>query len=285
MPSKKTRISRRKIKNNKHHHFLLILLLIAAVIVFLYKDFGKEDLKPVTHEQAAPAETAPPEKDDILPRVAIVIDDLGPNKKAVIEILDMDVPFTFSVLPNETYSRWIADRAHAMGHDVVGHIPMEAKTPHKLGNGGLYTWMTDNEILKTLIDDIDSIPHIKGISNHMGSAFTEDKRAMRSVISALKEHGLFYLDSLTTSRSAGFNIADEMGIQVFKRDIFLDIKDDPDFIRNQWASVLKIAGKKGFAITIAHPRQNTVEFFRKTLPQSRVRIVPLSELSSVDSHR
>jgi hypothetical protein len=279
MPSKKRRISKRRIKGKKHRYILLILFLIVAATFFLYKEFSEEgvqrkkDLKPKISKQVQPEERFKP-----LPRVAIVIDDLGPSKKAAVNILNINASLTLSILPHETYTKWIAGEGHSRGYDVLGHIPMEAIKPHRLGKGGLYTWMTDNEVRETLEEDLDSIPYIKGVSNHMGSAFTKDERTMYIVISGLKEHRLFFLDSLTTPKSVGFKLAMEQGVKTIKRDIYLDNEDNPDYIETQWKRLVKIARKRGYAIALAHPRKNTIEFLKKTLPSNKVTVVPLSEI-------
>ena len=252
--------------------------MIAAATFFFYREPGKETFihKP---QPGVTKKTEPKERTKPLPEVAIVIDDLGPSKKAVLEVFNINASLTFSILPLETYTKWIAEEAYRLGYDVIGHIPMEASKPHSLGKGGLYTWMTDNEILDALAEDLDSIPHIKGISNHMGSAFTEDERTMYVLMSGIKERGLFYLDSLTTPASVGSRIAREHGIKVLIRDIFLDYKDSPRDIETQWKKLIGIARKKGYAIAIAHPKNNTIEFLKKTLPSNQVTVVPLSEFA------
>ena len=276
MSSKKRKIKRRHIKSKKHYHILFISFLVVVGIFFIYKEFSKEDFIPVkTLKQFKPAE-----KKKILPKIAVVLDDLGPSKKAAEYFFGIHVPFTLSILPQETHTSWIADEAQRLGYDVIGHIPMEAKIPHKLGKGGLYTWMTENEIRDVLERDINSIPHIAGVSNHMGSAFTEDERAMSIVMSVLKDHELFFLDSLTNPRSLGSALATEHNIRILKRDIFLDNKDNPDYIREQWQKAVRIAQKRGYAIVLAHPKKSTTEFLEQAFAgdKDEVEIVPLSAL-------
>lgn len=279
MPSKKTRISRRKIKGKRHRHIFLILIFILTAIFFLHKEFSKDIPQPQEDTVREVVKKTPPKKEpEALPKIVVIIDDLGPSKKAAVDILKINAPFTFSILPHETYSGWIAEKAHSFGYDIIGHIPMEAIKPHKLGKGGLYTWMTDNEILETLNDDLDSIPYLKGISNHMGSAFTRDKRSMSLVISGLKDRGLFFLDSLTSSSSIGFRLAKERGLMTIKRDVFLDNKNDTVYIEARWKELIKIARQKGYAIGIAHAKKNTIRFLQKALPGNQVTVVPLSEI-------
>ncbi|MEK7309085.1 MAG: divergent polysaccharide deacetylase family protein, partial [Nitrospirota bacterium] len=188
-------------------------------------------------------------------------------------------PLTLSVMPRQTHTGWIAEEGHRRGYDIIGHIPMEAKESHALGSGGLYTWMTEDEIRETLEGDFVSIHYARGISNHMGSAFTEDDRAVRILLSVLKEHGFFFLDSLTTSKSAGVRLAKEQGVKILKRDIFLDYNDSPSDIKTEWDKLIAIAQKNGYAIALAHPKKNTIEFLRKTLPSNKVTVVPISKLA------
>jgi polysaccharide deacetylase 2 family uncharacterized protein YibQ len=279
VPTRKGRISRRRIRNRKHRHILLILFLIAACLFFIYSEFGREELRQ-RYETAptSPGALQQEKEPDTAPKIALVIDDLGPSKKAAINIFNINVPFTLSVLPHETFTRWIAEEGHGLGYDVIGHIPMEPKGQVSPGKGGLYTGMSDKEIIRTLKDDLHSVPHIKGVSNHMGSAFTEDERAMNALLSVLKEHDLFFLDSLTTPGSVGFKMAKKKGIRTVKRDVFLDNSDDFEYIEAQWKKLVDVAGSKGYAVGIAHAKKDTIEFLEKILPGSNVTVVSLTEI-------
>ncbi len=263
-------------KSKRQYHILLILFLAASAVVFLYRESGRETFMPVVQPEGTAAR---PEK---IPQIAVVIDDLGPNKKTAEHILNINVPLTLSILPRETYSKWIADEGHRTGHDIIVHVPMEAVDAHSLGKGGLYTWMTDDEIRNVLKEDLGSVPHASGISNHMGSAFTKDERAMYVLLSGIRNDRLFFLDSLTSPESVGYSTAVQLGVTALKRDTFLDYIDNPAAIRKQWNSSIDIAESRGYAIVLAHPRKNTIAFLQKTLPDSRVKIVPLSRLAFHD---
>ncbi len=280
MPSKRRRIKSRMKRRPK----ILILFLIVLCIFLFFEEFGRENIpkrfmdifKRKEKTEISLPEKPPPKT---LPKVSIIMDDLGPNKKNAEDVFKLNIPLTISILPQEVYTKWIAQESHRLGHEIIGHIPMEATRPLKLGKGGLYTWMTDDEISQTLIEDIRSIPHITGVSSHMGSAFTKDKRAMHAVISELKKQNLFFIDSLTTAKSVAFQSAKAQNLKVLRRDIFLDYKDNPREIKAQWKKLVKISRKKGYAITMAHPRKNTLEFLQKTLENNNeVAVVPVAQL-------
>ena len=196
-------------------------------------------------------------------------------------VLALDAPLTLSILPHETYSKWIANEGNRLGHQILAHIPMEAVTPQKMGKGALRRSMSSKEIARTLAKDIRSIPHISGASNHMGSAFTKDRRAMLAVIMELKKDHLFFLDSFTTHKSIAYKLAKEKGLTALRRDVFLDNKDNLHEIEIQWKRLIKIAREKGHAIALAHPRKNTLKFLQNALANNReVTVVPISELIS-----
>lgn len=281
MPPRKRRVKK---KSNNRRPLLLILILVIAGIFFIYKESGKEKvpsglLKLYKTEKKLPLSVPDLPSPVSLPKVAIVMDDLGISKIKVKTLFEMKQPITFSVLPLQRYSRWTAEEAHRRGYDVILHIPMEALGKMKLGKGGLYLKMSNSEIIEILEININSLPFIKGASSHMGSAFTQDKRAMGTVAAMLKKHDLFFLDSITSPDSVGYSMAKASGIEALRRDIFLDNEDDLKEIAHQWERLVAIAKKEGYAIALAHPRENTLQFLQKILKNNdKVSVVPLSEL-------
>ncbi|MEW6107821.1 MAG: divergent polysaccharide deacetylase family protein [Nitrospirota bacterium] len=287
MSGKKNNSRKRKSIIKTRHLLLFFLALFVTAGIFFYNELSTDvfqSMKDVHHKKGAERETAKQASQHAkmrVPEVAIVIDDLGPSRKPVLRLFEIKAPITLSVLPGEPHSAWIADEGHRLGYDVIAHIPMEAKEPQKLGEGGLYTWMTDEEIRDTLSREIELMPYIDGVSNHMGSAFTEDERSMKVLMTVLKERGLFFLDSLTTSRSVGENIARAKEIRLIKRDIFLDNNGSQSSLEAGWKKLIGIAHSKGRAIALAHPKESTIEFLEKALRNNEVKVVPLSKISGI----
>ncbi len=276
---------RKKSKSNrKRRHIILILLLIIAAVFLFIEESGRENIPKSFFDMFKSGKKPEITKPDIrqtktLPKIAIVIDDLGPSRKLAEQVLKIKSPLTLSILPQQDYSAWIAEEGKRLGRDVMIHIPMEASKPLRLGKGGLYTWMTDHEIAQTIEEDLRSVPYVKGANNHMGSGFTKDERGMLVVIEALKKKGLFFLDSQTTSDSVGYKLAKSQGLKALHRDVFLDDADNLREIEIQWNRLMKIAQKKGNAIALAHPRENTLEFLKKALSNNKeIKVVPVSEL-------
>ena len=113
----------------------------------------------------------------------------------------------------------------------------------------------------------------------MGSLFTTDEDKMRILLEGIKEKNLFFVDSLTNSKSCGYKIAKELGIKAGKRDIFLDISSDPEEINKRIDELLKIAKEKGSAIAIGHAKIQTINVLKeriKDFEENGIDIVPVS---------
>ena len=215
-------------------------------------------------------------------RVAIVIDDLGPNLQYARRLTGLDPSMTFAVIPWQVHSKEIVQLATSLGMEVILHQPMEARQHQGDGMPGmLYTSMTDREIMDTLSANLDAYSGIAGINNHMGSAFTEDARALGVVFEVLKEKGLYFLDSRTTDRTVGRKLGRLHELPVFERDVFLDNESDDEYMTGMWARFLREAGANGHAVLIAHGRLESIEFLEARLPElkgERLRLLPLSAL-------
>ncbi len=217
-------------------------------------------------------------------RAAIVIDDMGRDINALRRILAIDIPVTISVLPYLSHSRETAVEASERGREVLLHLPMEPMNMarNNPGKGALLTTMGEDEIKGLVREDIDSIPNILGVNNHMGSRFTGDERSMRAVLEVLKEDGdLFFLDSKTISSSKAYELAREMGVKSAERSVFLDNKRDVEYIRERLTELIEVANRKGEGIAIGHPYPETIRAIEEMAPLFRekgVEVVRLSEL-------
>jgi len=226
--------------------------------------------------------TARPREPAKLPRVAIIMDDIGYDLHQVQRLVDLGYPVTCSVLPFSPYGREAVTRASAAGLECLLHLPMEAEgVPIKrLGEGALLMEMDAGQILRGLRDDLGDLPKVSGVNNHMGSAFTANEPRMKVILAELKRRGLFFVDSRTTSRSQGYRLAEEMGVRSAGRDVFLDVVQDKEAILAQLGKLVSMANSKGEAVAICHPYPATFAALSEALPQLKgnVKLVPVSAL-------
>jgi hypothetical protein len=135
-----------------------------------------------------------------------------------------------------------------------------------------------------LIDQLDqnlnTLPGVKGVNNHMGSRITSESTQMYQIFSVLKQRGLFFIDSRTTAESLGEPSARLFQVPFAQRDVFIDHYVKPDFIRNQIKELIRIAKKNGEAVGIMHPHSLTLQVLQEMLPdlKGQVRLVPASKV-------
>ncbi len=218
-----------------------------------------------------------------VPKVAIVIDDLGYDGKLARKFLKIEGPLSFSVLPHGTFSKSIARRIYNAGQELLLHLPMEPTGYPGVnpGVGALMVEMTDVEIVQTLKENLDAFPYVKGVNNHMGSKFCQDERKLRPVMLELNTRGLFFLDSRTTSKTKAYTVAQELDVPSAERNVFLDNIQNPRSIRAQLSRLIELARLRGGAIGIAHPHEVTLEVLRQEIPKlskKGVELVPVSQL-------
>ncbi len=214
--------------------------------------------------------------------VAIVIDDFGYNMNNVDAFFDMKMPITLAVLPQQRYSREIAERARSRGHEVILHLPMESWRPEaKEEADTIRAGMSDAEIVAGLKKEIADIPGLSGVSNHQGSKATEDRDVMTDVMRYLKKNDLYFFDSFTTAKSVGREVASETGARFARRNKFLDNDNDEASIEKQLAELKTMALARGRAIAIGHDRKTTVAVLAKVMPEMEkegIEFVYLSEM-------
>jgi polysaccharide deacetylase 2 family uncharacterized protein YibQ len=216
-----------------------------------------------------------------LPRVAIIIDDMGHHRQLGAALLALEMNLTYSFLPHAPFSREQAEQAREKGHDILVHMPMEALDPAwDPGPGTLYLADPQEELARKVAQNLSFVPFAVGINNHMGSRFTEDEAAMRRFFKLLAGRELLFVDSLTSTASVAMATARAMGFKAARRQVFLDNVQSQEDICRQLNQLVEKAGKQGWAIGIGHPNQATLTALtrcRKMLLE-QVRLVGIREL-------
>jgi len=286
----------------------VLLLLVAVSVLFLlgikwqhvsFKTHPGETLK---NGDRLPSDAIPPfeifpedealEKEgvpfpevhtpDRIPKVAIIIDDLGYDRQQAQAFIDLGVALTLSVLPHSPFQKEIVRSASLTGNEIILHLPMEPGEYPKIdpGPGALLMDMTPEAFVQQLFADLEAIPSIKGVNNHMGSRITSDRDLMTILFSIRKERGLFFIDSRTTPRSVAGDIARAENLDFAQRDVFLDHVPKTAFVEKQIDRLLEYARRKGTAIGIAHPNKATYRVLQARLPQivEGVTLVPVSSV-------
>lgn len=219
------------------------------------------------------------------PMIAIVIDDVGLNMQRVRDLNALPALLTLSFLPYAPGLQEKVDIARSEGNEVMLHLPMEPTNGSvNPGPDALLTSLDEGELLRRTRDNLDRFTGYVGVNNHMGSRFTADEQKMALVMDEMAKRGLLFLDSKTTSASAGYRLSVERGMPSAKRDYFIDHVIDEPTILAQLAKVEASALRHGVVIAIGHPHPETISALRKWIPEARrkgFQFVPVSAVTAL----
>jgi uncharacterized protein len=193
------------------------------------------------------------------PLIAVVIDDMGVDRKHSARAAALPAPLTLSWLPYAAEVGPQAEAARAAGHEILLHAPMQPQGHENPGPNALLVDLSGDEIRRRLIVDLGVLPQAVGLNNHMGSLFTRSPRAMAPVIEELKQRGLLFLDSRTSGGTIAAELAREAGVPYAERDVFLDNEATVEAVRARLAEVETIALRRGAAVAIGHPHEATLD--------------------------
>ncbi len=222
---------------------------------------------------------------DIIAHVAIIIDDIGYSRNQGLAALALPGQVTYAIIPHSPNARFLAIEAHKQQKELILHAPMSNIHHYPLGQAGLTEFMDKHDFNQTLNQALESVPYISGVNNHMGSLLTQKRLPMEWTMKTLSERGLYFIDSRTTPQSIAWQTAQQHNVPSLKRDIFLDHERDPAFIDEQFAQFIAVAKRRGYAIAIAHPYPETLDYLQKNISRLASQGIQLTSASKlVNSH-
>ena len=215
-------------------------------------------------------------------RMAVIIDDAGYDLAELEPFLELRIPLAIAVLPNLPNSREAARRVRQAGKELLLHCPMEPEGEENPGPGALLTGQSDAETMRLLAAALETVPGASGLNNHMGSKATTDEELMTTVLRALGEKGMFFVDSRTTPDTVGGRVAARLGVPYLERDVFIDAAHSDGEIADAFASGIALAAWQGSAVLIGHVQNGGVlAILRASDRALREAGVKLSTLSDI----
>jgi polysaccharide deacetylase 2 family uncharacterized protein YibQ len=220
------------------------------------------------------------------PQIAIIMDDMGRSVSTFRKLLEIDLMVTPAILPESSNATEAAHYLQDLGREYMIHLPMQPKSYPRINPGAnaLLLGQTEMQTRKLLRRYMERVPGASGGNNHMGSGYTQNRKAMRVVLDELKQGGYYFIDSKTISTSVAYDEARRMKLPAGSRQIFLDNEEDVDYIRRQIRKMVRMSDDRGEVIAICHPYPETLQALRQELDwlkQQQVEFVPASTLAKV----
>jgi polysaccharide deacetylase 2 family uncharacterized protein YibQ len=235
-------------------------------------------------EKVLPEISEPPAALEPKNKVALIMDDMGYSLNAIYDILSMQEPITIAIIPFSPLGEQTAQIAHQNGIEILLHLPLESINDTEANNGieGIISVdMSEQEIIALVERELDQVPFISGVNNHMGSKVTPNETLMVTILQRLKRRNLFFVDSRTTGNSVAYDVARQLEIPAAQRQVFLDNELDESTIRKKLIELFTLAQSRGEAIGICHPLPETIKVLKESFhlaKQYGVKPVFVSEL-------
>jgi polysaccharide deacetylase 2 family uncharacterized protein YibQ len=204
-----------------------------------------------------------------LPRVAIIIDDMGYHLANGKRAIRLPGAVSFSFLPDAPRARPLAEHAHALDKDILLPLPLQAANDDAApGPSEIHIDMSRERLRHTLDEALESVPHAIGVNGHRGSLLTQHPGHMQWLMEEIRgREPLFFIDSYTHHGSVALQIAVENGVEAMKRDVFLDPDPSPEAIEREFERLKSLARKRGRALAIGHPYPTTLDVLERELPK------------------
>lgn len=201
-------------------------------------------------------------------RLAILIDDLGNDARALGRVTAIAPPLSGAVLPGLAHSAETAEALARARKEVLLHLPLEpVNSLENPGPGLVRASMSEREVDEVIARDLGQVPHAVGVNNHMGSRGTADSRLMDEVMAAIGPRGLYFLDSRTTEWTRAGEAARRYGVPFLSRNVFLDDVSSEEAISRQLQRAIDTARTVGFAVAIGHPHATTLSVLERRMPE------------------
>ena len=228
---------------------------------------------------------------DRKPRIALIIKNLGLSDtytKATLELLPEDITLSFShVAPR--LKNWVRE-ARQKGHEILLDIPMEPIGFPKNDPGRATLLTSSNEV-----ENLNRLEHIMkqaggyvGLLGTLGTKFMLHSETFLPVLRSIKQRGLIYVDSRSTSRSLGPELASSIQLPKAFNNVFVDREPSQEKIKNKLDELERIALKRRFAVGIAQPLPITIEIlsqWTKRLKTKQIALAPITAIVDKQSQR
>lgn len=217
-------------------------------------------------------------------KLSIIIDDFGYFSGELLEkFLSLDKNISFSILPELPYSQEVMQKAYNQGRETIIHIPMEpiSYPQNDPGKNAIFANLSEKKIEKRVKKYIKNLPLCIGANNHMGSLAMQYRNVVTPVLKVLKENNLFFIDSRTTPKTIGYELAQEIGIPTYMIDFFLDTGTYSDRVSTKTKRLLELAKTQNEIVVISHCTLKSLKELKQILENiedKNFKLVPISEI-------
>ena len=210
------------------------------------------------------------------PTLVLIIDDIGHRLDTGRASVQLPGRINLAVLPFTPHAAQLAEDGFASGKEIMLHVPMSSQVAGDTEPEPLTADLAEPDFRALLARQLDAVPHVRGVNNHMGSDLTRQHEAMAWLMSELVRRDLYFIDSRTTSDTVAADSAREAGVPHLSRRVFLDNDPSEGAIEERFEFAIAEARRLGVVVAIGHPYPETIAFLQRALPTLAERSIRLA---------
>ena len=217
-------------------------------------------------------------------KIAILIEDFNfKANQTTVDFLSFPEPLTISLVPYSKKSNWTAQAANEYKKEIIIHLPFESKIK-KQDNSASKTILVHYtpEKIRTIISDaVKAVPNFAGFANLYGSLALEDSRVMNIVLSEIKKHHGYFIDTRISKNSIIPEIAAKKKLPYGEASAKIIEKSDVSAIEGQLKHYAVVAQKRSKILITAKASRQFFKALTNVLPilqQNGVQLVYVSEI-------
>ena len=228
---------------------------------------------------------------DRKPRVAVIIKNLGLSAtytEQILKLMPKNITLSFSHI-SPKLKKWVRE-ARQKGFEVLIDLPMEPDgfPRNDPGRSTLLTSLSEVQNLNRLeYVMVQSGGYVGLLSTH-GSKFTLNSELLLPILKAIKNRGLLYVDSRTTSQSLGPELSSDIQLPRAFNNVFIDKTPSRGHITTKLRELERIVMDKKFAVAIARPLPISMEIlsdWTSSLKKKGIALAPITAIADKQSQR
>jgi polysaccharide deacetylase 2 family uncharacterized protein YibQ len=213
-------------------------------------------------------------------KIAIIITNLGLNRRLTEASLTLPSPIALGFLPYTMNLKPLLNKAQEKGHEIYLYIPFE--TGRASANPGKYALMTtigSEENASRLSTILSSQTNYNGVYSSYQERFTADQQAILPILDQIKSKNLIFV----LGKDQNFVIPEYLDKRsnLIVTNIVIDHEPDEDLIRKNLNRLVQYAKEHRVAIGYAQGYALTVDIIKNWLPlleAQSIELVPISNL-------
>lgn len=220
------------------------------------------------------------EQESIMPKIGIIITNLGLNRHITEHALSMPKEIGLGFVPYTSKLKPLLYKAVNNGHEAYLYIPFE--TDDKSTNTTSYDLRTNlpvAENLKRLSTILNSQDKYIGVYTSHRETLSNDKEAISAVLNEIDSRKLFFIFGKNNAAKL-LDTLDNTEKTIIT-SVLIDEIADPVLIRHNLKQLLQNAKKNGFALGYGQGYTITMDIITEwlsTLKSQNIELVPVSQL-------